>query len=86
MTSMLAISTTLLVLVSDTAYSAPAGSNSDQHPTLSQMWTAVVKEAEVGVVYESENFVSDHEVIYPLGNRTFCLTAATRIVRSSSPS
>lgn len=62
MTSMLAISTTLLVLVSDTAYSAPAGSNSDQHPTLSQMWTAVVKEAEVGVVYESENFVSDHEV------------------------
>lgn len=31
-----------------------------EHPTLSQMWMATVKENEVGVVYESENFVSDH--------------------------
>lgn len=32
------------------------------HPTLSQLWQATVSEAQVGVVYESENYVPDHAV------------------------
>jgi len=34
----------------------------DPHPTLPTMWTSVTKEDEVGVVYESENFVEDHQI------------------------
>lgn len=32
------------------------------HPTLSTMWTATVNEVQVGVVHESEHFVSDNEM------------------------
>ena len=34
----------------------------DPHPRLPTMWTSVTKEDEVGVVYESENFVEDHQI------------------------
>ena len=34
----------------------------DPHPTLPKMWRATTKEDEVGVVFESENFVDDHEI------------------------
>ena len=34
----------------------------DPHPTLPTMWRATTKEDEVGVVFESENFVDDHEI------------------------
>ena len=34
----------------------------DPHPTLPKMWRSVTKEDEVGVVFESENFVDSHQI------------------------
>lgn len=50
----------LRATVLTTALAAAAAATSDPHPTLPTMWTATVKEDEVGVVYESENFVPPH--------------------------
>lgn len=58
--------TSLKVKDHDTSAVACDGPNSistisASHPTLPTMWRATVKEAEVGIVHESENFVSGHE-------------------------
>merc|ERR1712216_388414 len=51
----------LVFLLLGCAHAAPF-SPQTEHPTLPTMWRATVKEAQVGVVHESENFASGHDM------------------------
>lgn len=47
----------MFVALTTTAAFALSRVSGDAHPVLPSMWTATVKEEEIGVFYESENFV-----------------------------